>query len=210
MHPRVVLGLAATGSLVLLVLLFFVLVFDPNRAEPEGAVTNGFAGSIRPPSPPLDFTLRDEEGRTVRLSDFRGRPVVLTFMYTTCENDCPTMAQQIRGALDDRDEDVPALAVSVDPRRDTPRRARRFLTEQRLTGRMRFLLGDEAALQRVWRFYGIRPQEDGLEHSASVILVDPEGVARVSFPNDQLTPEGLGHALDALAGEGREAGGASA
>ena len=70
-----------------------------------------------------------------------------------------------------------------------------------MTGRMRFLLGDEAQLQRVWRTFGIQPQEpDGREHSRLRRRCSTrDGVASACrFPVDQLTPEGLAHDLRAL------------
>ena len=198
LHPRVRLALMTVSTLALLAIAGFVIFSDPRSDATAPAVTDGFAGSIRPEAPAADFTLPDQDGRPVRVSGLRGGPVIVTFMYTTCKNDCPTMTQQLRGALDDLGRDVPVLAVSVDPANDTPARARQFIAKQQMTGRMRFLLGDEAALQRVWRTFGIQPQADGREHSASVILLDSGGVARVSFPVDQLTPEGVEHDLRAL------------
>ena len=65
----------------------------------------------------------------------------MTFIYSTCEDTCPTQVQSIRGALDRLGRDVPVIAVSVDPDNDTPARARAFLLEQSMTGRMDFLLG---------------------------------------------------------------------
>jgi protein SCO1/2 len=169
-------------------------------------VTGGFAGAVRPPSiPPSDFTLRDQDGARVRLADYSGRVVILTFLYSTCQNACPIMAQQIRGALDDLHSDVPTLAVSVDPRQDTPLNARNFLAKQSLLGRMHFLIGDFAALEPIWRAYGIQPQGPGtgpaFDHSAYVILIDKQGRQRIGFPNDQLTPEGLVHDIRKLEAE---------
>ena len=57
----------------------------------------------------------------------RGRPVVVTFLYSHCDDTCPAQAQVIRGALDELGEDLPALAIAVDPPRDTPDSARAFL-----------------------------------------------------------------------------------
>jgi protein SCO1/2 len=198
-NPRVRLALMAVSTLALLAIAGFVIFADPGSGETRPAITDGFAGAIRPSAPAAGFTLADQDGRNVPVAGLRGRPVVVTFMYTTCQNDCPTMTQQIRGALDDLGHDVPVLAVSVDPANDTPDRARRFLARQQMTGRMRFLLGSDAQLQRVWRTFGIQPQGvGGREHSASVVLLDDSGVARVSFPVNQLTPEGLAHDLRAL------------
>ena len=198
LHPRVRLVLMAVSTIALLAIAGFVIFSDPRSGATTPAVTGGFAGSIRPEAPPADFALTDQDGKPVRVADLRGGPVVVTFMYTTCKDDCPTMTQQLRGALDDLGRDVPVLAVSVDPANDTPERARTFIARQQMTGRMRFLLGDEQALQRVWRSFGIQPQEDGIEHSAAVILLDADGVARVSFPVDQITPEGVEHDLRVL------------
>ena len=84
------------------------------------------------------------------MRDFRGRPVIVTFLYTNCDETCPPQAQQIKGALDQLEEDVPALAIAVDPPNDTPESARAFLTEQRMTGRMEFVVGDEEELRPLW------------------------------------------------------------
>ena len=156
-------------------------------------------GAIRPPGiPPAEFRMRDQDGRTATLSEYRGRVVVVTFLYTTCEDTFPLTAQQIRGALDELGHDVPVLVVAVDPPRDTPARARRFLAEQRVTGRMRFLLGPVGELRRQWRAYGIRRQSDELEHSAHVVVLDERGVQRIGFPADRVTPDALAHDIALL------------
>lgn len=186
---RVHLSLVVVGTLVLTAIVLLLLTGGTSsRHEPPG-----FAGALRPEIPPQDFRLRDQDGRVASLSDYRGRVVILTFLYTTCRDTCPVMAQQIRGALDDLPEPVPALAISVDPANDTPRRARAFLLRQHLIGRMRYLLGSAHDLARVWRAYGIQPQMHGREHSAYVVLVDQRGRQRIGFPADRLTPEDLAH-----------------
>ena len=164
--------------------------------------TTGWAGFIRPPGATApDFALRDQDGRRVTMAGYRGRPVVVTFVYSTCEDTCPALVDQVRGALDDTGLDVPLLAVSVDPANDTRERARRFLNERRMTGRARFLLGSRPELAPVWKGYGVQPQTDDLDHSASVVLVDAKGRQRVGFPYDQLTPEALAHDLRRLVGQ---------
>ena len=166
---------------------------EPSR--PAGA----FAGSIRPPGAPAPaFRLRDQDGKPVSMAAYRGRTVVMTFVYSTCEDTCPAQIQSIRGALDRLGRDVPVLAVSVDPRNDTPARARRFLLEQHVTGRVRFVLGSRDELAPVWRGYGIAPQRGELDHSAYVVLVDREGLQRIGFPHSRLTPEDLEHDLRRL------------
>jgi protein SCO1 len=157
------------------------------RAEPATV-----QGAIRPPGiPPAEFALRDQDGRPTTLAQFRGQVVVVTFLYTTCEDTCPLTVQQIRGALDELGHDVPVLAISVDPPNDTAERARRFLAAQRVAGRVRFLVGPEAELRRQWKAYGIQHQTDELEHSGHTVLLDRRGVQRIGWPADQLTREGL-------------------
>jgi len=158
----------------------------------EGRAT-GLRGFVRPPIPPQDFALHDQDGRLVRLSDYRGRVVLLTFLYTHCKDTCPITAQQIRGALDDLGHDVPALAVSVDPPNDTPASARAFLAKTRTTGRLRFLIGPRSKLKPIWKDYAVAPQTPESEHTAYVLIIDRTGRQRVAFPAQQLVPEDLAH-----------------
>ena len=193
---RLAIILAATFAVVATGAVVFSSDGDPPSASaPEGA--------IRPAGiPPSDFRLTDQDGTEVTLGDVRGEVAIVTFLYTTCDDTCPLTAQQIRGALDRLGHDVPVLAFAVDPPRDTPERAKRFVVEQRLAGRMRFLTGPRAELREQWRAYGIRPQGDGFEHTAHVVLLDREGRQRIGFPVDKLTPEALAHDVALLEREG--------
>jgi protein SCO1/2 len=187
-------------------LAFGALVVAANRArdrsagaEPAEQQPLRFEGGLLPPGVRApDFTLTDEQGRRVSMRQFRGRPVAVTFLYTTCEDTCPTQAQQIRGALDQLERPVPALAIAVDPPRDTPARAREFLAKYDLAGRMRWVLGSEAELERVWRGFAIQEQLPDREHQARIVLVDGDGFQRVGFPASQATPERLAHDLREL------------
>jgi protein SCO1 len=148
-----------------------------------------------------DFQLRDQDGERVSMRSLRGQPVIVTFLYTTCEDSCPAQAQTVRGALDDLGEDVPALAIAVDPPRDTPERARAFLAEARALGRIDFVLGSRAQLRPLWKGFFIRPQSVTEEHQARFTLVDKKGFQRIGFPGDQATPEALAHDVRLLQAE---------
>jgi protein SCO1 len=161
------------------------------RAGDEPAAA-GWAGAIRPPGARLpDFALTSQDGERVTAAGLRGRALVVTFLYSTCEDTCPATVQSIRGALDDLGRDVPVIGVSVDPANDTPERARAFLVKQSMTGRMDFLLGARTQLAPVWAAFGIAPQRHGREHSAYTVIVDGEGRQRIGFPSSQLTPSRL-------------------
>jgi protein SCO1/2 len=198
-HPRLRLALTVVIACCAAAILAVVVAAQGNDGGKPVIVQHGFAGALRPPQvPPMDFALRDQDGRLASLRAYRGRPVILTFLYSTCQNTCPIIADQIRGALDDLGRNVPALAVSVDPARDTPDTAKHFLLRHSVYGRLRFLLGSHARLAPIWRAYGIRPQSKAYEHSAYVLVIGKDGRQRVGFPVSELTPEGLAHDVNVL------------
>jgi protein SCO1/2 len=201
-NPRVLMALVLAAALALGGL---VLVASRDR-EDAGAesltAATGFAGATLPRGLRApDFSLLDQDGERVTMRDFRGRPAIVTFLYTNCEETCPPQAQQIKGALDDLGHDVPVLAIAVDPPNDTPESARAFLSEARMTGRMDFVLGSEAELRPLWRGYAIQPQSDRLEHQARIVLVDRDGYQRVGFPLEQATPERIAQDVARLEAE---------
>ena len=199
MQPRLRLALFLAG-LFAVTAVACVLLFAAGDKVVRSAA---FAGAVRPSDiPPAEFGLRDEDGKLVKLAALRGTPVVVTFLYTTCKDTCPLTVDQIRGALDELGHDVPVIAVSVDPANDTARAAKRFSLQRQMTGRMRWVLGDEEQLERLWTAYGVQPQEDTMEHSASTVLLDAAGRQRIGFATSVLTPQALAHDLALLEREG--------
>lgn len=197
MAARVRLTIIGLGTAFLAILTLWLLVGAPGATTPQEPLSSaGYAGAIKPEIPVQPLSgLRDQDGRPAKLPS---EVTVLTFLYTTCEDACPTAAQQVRGALDRLEDPPPTLAISVDPRGDSERSARGFLADQGLTGRMRFLLGSEAALQRQWSMYGVQPQLEDADHSAIVVLLDPQGRQRIGFPLSKLTPEALAGDIERL------------
>ena len=181
----------------------------PGPEVTRSARAERFQGSIMPDGVRApDFTLRDQDGEPVSMRALRGRPAIVTFLYTTCEESCPAQAQQIKIGLDRLGRDVPALAVAVNPETDTPANANRFLVEQGMVGRMDIALGSRRELERVWKGFAIQPQLDDAEHQARTVLIDANGYQLVGFPLDQLTPERLAGDVRTLLAEAR-AGGAA-
>jgi len=206
MNPRLVIVAAVVAALAFAGLVVtFLTRGDDGEGERDATAAGviaqdaAFRGAripagVRAP----DFELRDQDGEPLRMRDLRGRPVVVTFLYSTCRDTCPATAQQIRGALDDLGHDVPALAISVDPGTDSEQSARRFLAEQNMTGRMSFVLGRRDELAPLWQAYGTTPQSVQQEHMARAVLVDAQGFQRVGYPMQQTSPDMIAHDLRLL------------
>lgn len=162
---------------------------------------------VTPPMPTYDFSLRDERNRQVRLSDFRGKAVALTFLYTHCPDACPLTAQklhQTRRQLGDLASRVAFVAVSVDPAGDTPEAIRTFLATHQVEGELSYLTGPFADLRRVWGYFLVtsdakdpgaapKPVTSGagssaspglVGHSSIVHVIDPNGNIRVFLPGN--------------------------
>jgi protein SCO1 len=183
-----------------LIALFLVAVFSLGavalaaRSGDEESADSGFQGALMPAGVRApDFALRNQDGERVSMRDFRGKPVIVTFLYTHCDETCPAQAQVIRGALDELGEDVPAIAIAVDPPNDTEESARAFLSEQRALGRIDFVLGSRAQLRPLWKGFYVRPQSVTEEHQARFTLVDERGFQRIGYPGSMATPEAIAH-----------------
>ena len=111
-------------------------------------------------APATSFTLTNQFSRSVSLDDYRGKVVLLTFLYTNCPDICPLTTSNIREAyelLESDAQELAMVAVSVDPERDTVEEALAFSQHWQMTDRWDFLTGQRAELERIWRAYYIDP-----------------------------------------------------
>ncbi|MGB0098324.1 MAG: SCO family protein [Solirubrobacteraceae bacterium] len=188
---------------VLLVGIAIVLVTGQRGAATRSANSSSpFDGPTMPPNlRAADFSLVDQNGHRVSLSEYRGKVIILTFIHSLCHDTCPFMVEQIKGALNELPGEgpgVPAIGVSVAPAEDTVARRRAFLAKHELTGRLAFVNGGISAMRHVWHAYAIEPVTPKIDHSTFVLLIDRRGFERVGFAADQLTPEGLSHDIRVL------------
>jgi protein SCO1/2 len=147
-----------------------------------------FAGAeLSPPKQLADFALHDQQGDVVSFSSERGKVVLVTFLYTKCPDVCPLIAANLNEALrqlgSDRDS-VRVLAVSVDPKGDTPKAVRLYAKRHRLLPEFHYLTGSHAELAEVWADYGVTAVErdpELIDHSAYTLLVDRKGLGRAIF-----------------------------
>jgi protein SCO1/2 len=157
-------------------------------AAPTTTEASRFAGAgLVKQTPASDFALTDQAGRVVRLSAERGRFVLVTFLYTNCPDVCPLIASNLNAALRElgpQRKEVRVLAVSVDPKGDTPAAVRAYARAHRLVPQFRYLIGTPAELRRVWARYdvlAVARKPDLVDHVAYTVLVDREGKRRVVY-----------------------------
>jgi len=176
--------------------LSFALVHGPSRATlPAGAVEagagEGFYGTLALPSKPAPpIQLRNYLGQPVTLSEYRGRAVLVTFLYTNCPDVCPLITAKLRTALDmlgSQASRVQVIAVSVDPRGDTPASVARFLRAHRMAGRMQYLIGSQSQLARTWAAWSVGSTRDAgqpqlVSHSALIYGITAAGRVRTIYP----------------------------
>jgi protein SCO1/2 len=154
-----------------------------------------------------EIELTRANGSSFRLSEMRGKVVLLFFGYTSCPDVCPTTLAELKQALEklgaEKAKQVQVLFVTVDPQRDTPERIQEYVDHfnQDFIG----LSGTESDLAYVWKNYGVfRETVEGasaagyvVNHTARVTLIDLAGNMRVSFALD--TPvEDIVHDLKLL------------
>ena len=153
-----------------------------------------------------DFELKDAQGNTRRLADFKGKAVVIFFGYTQCPDVCPTtlaaLAEAMKRLGPDADR-VQVLFVTVDPERDTPQLLAQYVPafDPRFLG----LYGDADATARTAKEFKVIYQKVPgatagtytMDHSAGTYVFDPQGRLRLYVTNGQ-APDVFVHDLREL------------
>jgi len=157
------------------------------------ANSSGLQGTDLGGVPAPNFRLTDQFGRPVSLAQFKGKPVVLTFLYTHCPDQCPLTAEKLHAVMLSLGSDaqrVGVVAVSTDPKRDTTAAALNFSQVHRMQNYWHYLLGTESELSPVWSSYSVyaapTPTSTGgsVAHTTAVYVIDKQGRERVFFGSD--------------------------
>jgi protein SCO1/2 len=130
-----------------------------------------------------DHAFRNTRGETVKLSAYRGRPVVLSLIYTSCDHTCPLIAESIMRAVEAADATLDrrgysVLTVGFDTKVDTPPRMRLYQSSRGLTRPgWDFLSADAPTIERLAAETGFyyTPRAGGFDHLAQVTLIDGDG-----------------------------------
>jgi protein SCO1 len=149
---------------------------------------------IDPPARAADFTLVDQNNRPFRLSEQKGKAVLIFFGYSHCPDVCPLTLSEYRRIKQIVTESQPLgsdaiqfVFITVDPQRDTPAHLQAYLSnfDPTFVG----LSGETGALEQVWKDYGVyQARKDTgsaagylVDHSARLYLIDPQGNWRINY-----------------------------
>ena len=153
-----------------------------------------------------DFTLVNQDGKRVRLRSYKGRALVLTFIYTRCPlpDYCPLMtdnfAEIVKAIKDDAAvyAKTQLLSVSVDPEYDTPARLREYgagLTTEsgaQTFSHWQFATGDTDEVKKIATYFGLQyfTEADKVIHSLVTAVISPDGkVVKLYTGNEWKPPE---------------------
>jgi protein SCO1 len=158
------------------------------------------------PSPAPALRLRDSLGQDVDIGSFHGKAVLVTFVYTHCPDVCPLIVGNFHTALAQlgpKAQDVQIVAVSTDPKGDTPASVKRFLRQHQMTGKMKYLLGSPSQLQAVWKTWNIQVRRSKqtpelVEHAAPIYGIGASGKILTLYPSNY-KPAWLVHDVPLLA-----------
>lgn len=162
---------------------------------------------LSPPSPAPAIKLRNYLGQEVDLNEYRGKAVLVTFLYTNCPDVCPLITSNLRVAQNLMGPKLAAkaqiIAVSVDPKGDTPKAVASFLAHHEMTGRMQYLVGSAQELAKVWQAWGVGSERDAqqpqfINHSGLIYGVTASG-KRTTVYSASFRPATIAHDVPLLA-----------
>jgi protein SCO1 len=158
------------------------------KVAAESPTQSRYAGPpVTPQRPAPAIELHDAWGRPVTLAAQRGRWVLVTFLYVHCPDVCPLIAQNLNAALRQLGPNrrrVRVLAVSVDPKGDTPQAVKRYVAQRALLPQFRYLIGTRARLTPIWAAWhvlAVSQKPDIVDHVTYTMLVDPNGRQRLLY-----------------------------
>ncbi len=131
-----------------------------------------------------DFSLYDQNGRVVQGSRFRGRQIMLNFIFTRCPvpTMCPAATAKMitvqRLAREAGVRDLELISITLDPAHDTPGVLRDYASVRGIdTGNFSFLTGPEGSIRDLLTQFGVITQLEGdiLQHTLATLLIDPQG-----------------------------------
>jgi protein SCO1/2 len=191
-----------------------IVVVDQAKPDYKPAVAYN---DLEPGEPIPDFRFLNQSDRMVSIGQFRGKVLLLTFIYTRCPlpNFCVRMSRNFADIDKTLQKDpqlyakTHLLSVSFDPRYDTPKVLRSYggaytgkYTQETFT-HWDFAAPPEKELARVLEFFdiGATPEKDHtMTHSLSTVVIAPDGKLYQWYPGNDWTPDQVLADVHKLAG----------
>jgi protein SCO1/2 len=155
---------------------------------------------------PGDYTLKNRDGHPVRLSSYRGKPLLVSFIYTGCFHICPMSTRALHKAVRSMhkrfgDRQFNVVTIGFNQPEDSPEALSSYAMQQRITdANWEFLSPDAtdvAALSRDFGFtYVATPA--GFDHTLQVTVLDANGMIYQQLYGDSFTAAKLGEPLRQL------------
>lgn len=157
---------------------------------------------------PVDHTLFDQNGQAVSLSDFRGKPLLVNFVYTACFRICPNSTRALRKAVDAMrgrfgTDQFNVISIGFDQPTDSPTAMREYAARQSIRdANWRFLSPDKDDVAEIARNFGFSFMATpmGFDHTLQVSVLDADGIIRQQVLGDTFSPDSLGEPLKRLLG----------
>ena len=142
------------------------------------------------------FTLVDQSGKAVSLSDFRGKVVVVDFIYTRCPlpDVCPRLSANFASVSKKlRGRDVEFLSITIDPQYDTPAVLSEYARRWQAGDSWRFLTGTPAQIQEVAGLFGLIywPEEGSITHTVATAIIGRDGTLAARIDGAKYRPDEL-------------------
>src|SRR5262245_36476381 len=148
-----------------------------------------------------NFTLRNQDNREIHIKDYRGKTLLLTFIYTRCPvpDYCTLMSDnfaQIDRALGQNAElygNTHLLSISIDPEYDTPKVLRSYGAahteryQNETFAHWEFAGGTKEQVKEIAQFFGLTyfPEKDQIIHALRTVIIKPDGkVGKIYGGND--------------------------
>ena len=168
-------------SMVLIVAALTIGVAESARSSEAEDAFDVSQAALGAPIPDLSFT--DTRNQPVRLSDFQGKPLVITLVYTGCADVCPAIIESLYPAVREAqqalgEDSFSVITVGFDTRNDSAVRMRSFARQHGVDlPNWTFLAGTSDAVDRLASAVGftIIPSAGGFDHMAQVTFVDKAG-----------------------------------
>ncbi|HSS64419.1 MAG TPA: SCO family protein [Gammaproteobacteria bacterium] len=154
-----------------------------------------------------DYRFRDSGDREVRLSGYLGKPVIVSFVYTSCHHTCPLMTRRLSAAVDAArgvfgSNGFQVLTVGFDADADSPARMQAYARRHRVGDPgWAFLSADKETISAFTADLGFIffPSPKGFDHLAQISIIDAEGRLYRQVYGDEFNPPAIIEPLKELA-----------